>query len=273
MTYYQGKKVWITGASSGIGKSLAIELSKMGAELILSSRKIDALEKVKALCLSAMSDANRTNKVHIVCLDLANHEELESIFKENESILSQTDILFNNGGISQRSFAENTSFDVYQKLIDINYLGTVKISLLLLPFFKKRNSGHFVVTSSSAGKFGVPVRTGYSASKFALHGFFEALRAELHKTKIYVTMLCPGYIKTDISLNALTGDGNAQGTMDQAQANGMPVEVMSQKVLRAVASKKAEFLVGGLKETHMAVWMSRIFPSLFRKIIAKSRVT
>jgi len=271
MSYFKNKKIWITGASSGIGKALAIALSKKGAELILSSRKLDALEKVKQLCDAAKSDKGQTT--HIVALDLAKHDDIDQIFEQHKSLLSQVDILFNNGGISQRSFAHETSFDVYQKLMDINYLGAVKLTLLLLPYFKERNSGHFVATSSSAGKFGVPVRTGYSASKFALHGFYEGLRAELHKTKIAVTMVCPGYIKTDISLNALTGNGDAQGTMDDAQANGMSVDVMVDKVLSALAKQKAEILVGGLKETHLAVWMSRFFPSIFRKIIANSRVT
>ena len=266
MNYYQDKKVWITGASSGIGKALAIALSKKGAELILSSRKKAALEEVKKLC-------NSSNPIHIIPIDLAKHDEMDEIWDQNKELLSQTDILFNNGGISQRSFAVDTDFSVYKKLMDVNYLGAVKLTQYLLPHFIKRNSGHFVATSSSAGKFGVPVRTGYSASKFALHGFYEGLRAELHKTDIAITMVCPGYIKTDISRNALTGDGNAQGTMDQAQANGMTVEVMVGKVIKAVANKKQELLVGGLKETHLAVWMSRIFPSIFRKIIAKSRVT
>jgi short-subunit dehydrogenase len=266
MRYYENKKIWITGASSGIGKALAIALSKMDTVLILSSRKKAALEEVKSLCLSAKA-------VHVLPLDLADHEGMDMIMEENRELLSTVDILFNNGGISQRSFAIETEFEVYKKLMDVNYLGSVKTTKFLLPYMHDRNSGHFVAVSSSAGKFGVPVRSGYSASKFALHGFYEALRAELHKTDIAITMVCPGYIKTDISLNALTADGKAQGTMDQAQANGMNVNTMVDKVLRAVSNKKEELLVGAFKETKAAVWMSRVFPSVFRKIIARSRVT
>ncbi len=266
MKFYKEKKVWITGASSGIGKALALQCAEYGAHLILSARNQSKLEEVKILCTQA-------SKVDVIALDLADHDGLEKVFNQNKSLLSQVDILINNGGISQRSFAHKTDFEVYKKLMEVNYLGTVKLTLLLLPYFMKRNQGTFVAVSSSAGKFGVPVRSGYSGSKFALHGFYEALRAELSQTNIKITLVCPGFIHTDISKNALTEDGSAQGTMDEAQANGMSPHVMAKKTLNAVAKGKAEFLVGGFKETKMAVWVSRHFPSLFRKIIAKSKVT
>ena len=266
MTYFNNKTIWITGASSGIGKEMAIQLSKNKCTLILSSRNNDTLQAVKNNCHSAA-------QIQLITLDLADHDGLDKTFGDNRNLLKNVDILINNGGISQRSFAKDTSFKVYKKLMDVNYLGAVKLTSLILPYLLQKKSGHFVAISSSAGKFGVPVRTGYSASKFALHGYYEGLRAELHKTNIHTTIICPGYIKTDISKNALTSDGSPQGTMDDAQANGMPVEKMVEKVLQAITNKKEELLVGGLKETHLAVWMSRMFPSLFRKIIAKSRVT
>lgn len=266
MKYFKGKKIWITGASSGIGKELAIQLSKHTDKLILSSRKVAALESVKDLC------ENNSN-IKILALDLEKHDKIEEIFNANLEWVKDVDILFNNAGISQRSYVEDTEFDVYKRLMDVNYLGTIRLSLLLLPFFKERNTGHFIVTSSVAGKIGVPIRAGYSASKFALHGFFEALRAELDKTAVEISMLCPGYIKTDISLNALKGDGSQQGTMDDAQANGMTVNTMVNKVLKAVSKQKAEILVGGIVETHLATRISRFFPSIFRKVIANSKVT
>jgi len=266
MSYYKNKTIWITGASSGIGKELAIQLSQHDNQLIISSRKKNLLEEVKSKC-------KNPEKVIVIPLDLENHEGIEKTFNENIQFASQTDILFNNAGLSQRSFANETSFAVYKKLIDVNYLGTVKLSTLLLPYFQKRNSGHYVVITSVAGKFGVPVRSGYSGSKFALHGFFEALRAELAKTKIKVSMVCPGFIKTDISLNALTGDGSKQGTMDDGQANGMPVDQMVSQVLNAVSRQNPEILVGGFYETKLAVWISRVFPAFFRKLIANSKVT
>ena len=265
MTYYKNKTVWITGASSGIGKEMAIQLSGMGASLILSSRKKSSLEEVARLC--------KSTTVNLLPLDLEDHDNLDKILSDNKSLISTVDILINNGGISQRSKVIETSFEVYKRLMDINYFGTIKLSKGILPYFLGRNSGHFVVVSSMAGKFGVPVRSGYSASKMALHGFFDALRAELASTNINTTIICPGYIKTDISKNALTSDGSPQGTMDEAQRNGMAVDTMVKKVLQAVASGKAEYHVGRFKEVKMAGLVARLMPNLLRKIIAKSKVT
>ncbi len=265
MSYYTNKTVWITGASAGIGEAMALSLAKRGAKLILSSRKKAGLEQVAMQCAPASCT--------IIPLDLEKHEDLDAVIEENKSILSEVDILINNGGVSQRSRVVDTDFSVYKKLMDVNYLGTVKLSLGLLPHFRTKNAGHYVVVSSMAGKFGVPVRSGYSASKMALHGFFDALRAEMKETGIKVTMVCPGYIKTDISKNALTGSGAAQGTMDDAQRNGMDVYKMVDKVLAAVAAEKEEIHIGGLKEVKLAGLMHRLSPGTFRKILAKTKVT
>lgn len=265
MSYFKDKTIWITGASSGIGKALAIELARHGAKLILSSRKRAALEEV-ALHIGH-------SDTQILPLDLQDHERLDQLIKDNQSLLATVDILINNGGISQRSKVINTEFKVYKKLMDVNYLGAVKLTLGVLPFFREKKAGQYVVISSMAGKFGVPVRSGYSASKMALHGFFDAMRAELRGTGISVTIVCPGYIQTDISKNALTASGEAQGTMDEAQRNGMPLEVMIPKVLKAIELQREEIHVGGFKEVKMAGIFSRLFPKTFKKIIAKSKVT
>lgn len=265
-SYFENKVIWITGASSGIGAEMAMALSNHKNTLILSARNTQKIEEVKKKC-------ETTGAIHIIPLDLCEHDQLEIIFKNNLSILSQVDIMIHNGGISQRSLTTETQFSVYKKLMDTNYLGAVKLSSLLLPYFTKKSSGHFAVISSIAGKIGVPVRSGYSASKFALHGYFDALRAEHVDHNIDVTMICPGYIHTDISKHALTGSGNQQGTMDAAQLNGMSVDTFVSKALTAVSKKKAEVYIGGFKETKLAMFVSRIFPSLFRKVIAKSKVT
>jgi len=266
MSYYNNKLVWITGASAGIGKAFAISCANQGARLLLSSRRLETLQEVKALCQNSSS-------VDLLALDLNDHESLDNIIASNHALISQVDILINNAGISQRSKVVDTDFSVYKKLMDVNYLGTVKLSLAVIPHFVKNNSGHFITISSMAGKFGVPVRSGYSAAKMALHGFFDALRAEHYGSGINVTMVCPGYIKTNISLNALTADGSAQGTMDNAQQQGMDVDVMANKVLTAAAKGQAEYHIGGFREVKMAGFVSRVFPRLFRRIIAKSAVT
>lgn len=265
MSYFNNKTVWVTGASSGIGKAIALEASAQGAHLVISSRKESDLILVKDLC--------KNSQVDILPLDLADHQGLANILNENRVLLSNVDVLINNAGISQRSVVQETGFEVYKKLMEVNYLGTVLISKAVLPVFLKRGNGHFVTITSMAGKFGVPLRSGYSASKMALHGFFEALRAEISGTDVKITMVCPGYIRTDISKNALTGDGSPQGTMDEAQLNGMDVKVMARKVLSAVASGKEVYNVGGFKEVYLADIVSRWFPRLFRKIIANSKVT
>jgi len=266
MTQVKSSKIWITGAGSGIGKALAKSFDLQDVRFILSGRNLKNLEQTK-------SELKNPDQVKIICLDLEAHDDLDTILNSHELDLKDVDILINNAGISQRSYARETEFSVYKRLIDINYLGTVKLSLWLLKHFEKRNKGHFVNISSSAGKFGVPVRSGYSASKFALHGFFESLRAELARTDIKITMVCPGFIKTNISKNSLTADGSSQGTMDDAQANGMSPDMLAMKVLKSVQSNKAEMSVGGFKETKLAIWTSRVFPSIFRKIISRASVT
>lgn len=271
MSYYKGKTVWITGASAGIGRALALALAERGADLILSSRKQAALDIVAQECQNLATERSITTIV--IPLDLEDHQGLETLLNAQIKHISKVDILINNGGISQRSKVANTSFKVYKRLMDINYLGTVQISLGILPYFLKKNKGHFVTITSMAGKFGVPYRSGYSASKMALHGFFEAMRAELTGQDIAITMVCPGYIKTDISKNALTSSGEAQGTMDDAQRNGMEVEVLVSKMLKAISLQKEEVHIGGFKETKMAGLISRLLPSTFRKVIAKAKVT
>ena len=266
MSYFTEKTIWITGASSGIGRALALAMAAEGARLILSSRKRAQLELVAAEC-------HQANEVIIIPLDLMDHEALDTILLNHTAQLSKVDILINNAGISQRALAKDSNFDVYKKLMDVNYLGTVKISQAVLPHFITKNEGHFVTISSMAGKFGVPLRSGYSASKMALHGYFDALRAELSETEIKVTMVCPGYIRTDISKNALTGSGQAQGTMDEAQLKGMPVDTMAAKVLSAIRNRRAEVHIGGFKEVTMAGLLHRLAPGLLRRIIARTKVT
>ncbi|WP_313791345.1 SDR family oxidoreductase [Lacinutrix neustonica] len=211
---FTNKIVWITGASSGIGKHLAIELSNQGAKLILSSRNAEALEAVKHLCKNA-------DAVKLLPLDLEAYTNLQPKVDAAIALFSTIDILVNNGGISQRALAKDTAIAVDKRLIDINYLGTVALTKALLPHFINKQSGHIVVTTSIVGKIGTPLRSSYAASKHALHGFFDSLRAELYKDHIDITLVCPGFVHTNVSMNALTGDGNAQQSMDKATKNGM----------------------------------------------------
>lgn len=262
---FSNKVIWITGASSGIGKALAIELFSKGAKLILSSRKLESLEKVKELC-------GKSNNIAILPLDLEKYELLNSKVKEAISYFGNIDVLVNNGGISQRSFAKDTNISVDKRLMDINYLGTVSLSKALLPHFIERKSGQFVVTTSIVGRIGTPLRSSYAASKHALHGFFDSLRAEHHKDNIKITLVCPGFVTTNVSKNALTGDGTPQAKMDAATANGIKPDRFAKLMTKAIYKQKEEVHIAGAKEK-LGVYAKRFFPKLLSVMIRKLSVT
>ena len=262
--YYKDRIVWITGASSGIGAALAQELSKQGATVILSARNIKKLEEVR----QTLTDPPRHE---VLPMDLRDIDKMKDIVEEAVGYYGRVDFLINNGGVSQRSYAIDTSVDVDRMLMETNYLGPVALTKALLPSMMSLKKGHIVVVSSLTGKFGTPLRSGYAASKHALHGFFDALRAETWKQGIAVTLICPGYIKTDISLNAMTGDGSPQGTMDKGQANGMKPDVLARKILRAVENGKNEVYLGGFER--FGVYLKRFFPDMFSRMIRGASVT
>lgn len=263
MQNLNNKVIWITGASSGIGEALAKELSKHGAKLILSSRRSEELERVKSAC-------DYPDKIKVLTLDLAFTNTLALACENAISLFGHIDIVVNNGGISQRSLAKDTHLDVDKKLMEVNFFGTVAITKALLPHFIQRKSGQVVVVSSLVGKFGTPYRSGYSASKHALHGFFDSLRAELWNSGISVTMICPGFIKTNVSVNALTEKGDKLNKMDDAQANGMSANKCAKKMVRAIRQQKREVYVGG-KEVY-GVYVKRFFPGLFARVVRKAKV-
>ena len=225
------KVVWITGASSGIGKSLALELSKQKTKLIISSRNETALLKVKNEC-------ENPEYVKIIPLDLEDYTNFNLKVKEAINLFGSIDVLINNAGISQRSFVKDTLITVDKRIMDINYLGTIALTKALLPYFITKNSGHFVVITSIVGKIGTPLRSSYAASKHALHGFFDSLRAEVYQNNIKVTLACPGFVQTNVSLNALTGDGSPQNKMDVATNNGLTSEDFVIQLLKAVKNEK-----------------------------------
>lgn len=262
---FDHKIIWITGASSGIGKSLALALSKQHTKLILSSRNEKELNAVKNAC-------DHPENVQVLPIDLENYLSLSGKVDEALTLFGGVDILFNNGGISQRSLAKDTLITVDKRLMDVNYLGTVALTKALLPHFIEKNSGHFVVITSIVGKIGTPLRSSYAASKHALHGFFDSLRAEVHQNNIKVTLACPGFVQTNVSLNALTADGTPQNKMDGATKNGLMPEVFTKKLLKAVRQEKLEVYIGGFKEK-LAVYVKRFFPKLLSKMIRKLAVT
>lgn len=265
--YYKDKTIWITGASSGIGRALALELSKQKARLIISSRNVGKLNEIKAACLE------HTDIVHVQPLDLEQYHLIPNIAKRVLQKFPKIDILINNAGISQRSLASETSLAIDKRIMDINYMGTIALTKSVLPSMLKHDLGQIVSITSLVGKFGTPLRSSYSASKHALHGFFDSLRAELVQDEkdIHITLICPGFIKTQISFNALTGDGSPQDSMDKATSNGLSPQAFAKKSLRVIQKQRMEAYIG--KKETFAVYVKRFFPKFFAKMISKAKVT
>ncbi len=264
--YFHQKRVWVTGASSGIGEALVYALADRGASIILSARNEEALRRVAA-------EASRLGAKDLLVqpLDLAQHDHIPSTVEQVLARVGKVDIVIHCGGISQRSLAAETSLEVDKRLMDVNYFGTVALTKALLPSMLMHQLGHIVVISSLTGKFGTPLRSGYAASKHALHGFFDSLRAELAQTPLRVTLACPGFVRTQVSINALTGSGQPQGTMDDATEKGISPTKAARIILRAIERGKEEIWFGG-KEV-LGVYLKRFFPAYFSRLVARAKVT
>jgi dehydrogenase/reductase SDR family protein 7B len=263
-SYFENKVIWITGASSGIGEELARQLASNGAILILSARNLQKLEEIKE------SLANHSKHL-VLPLDLEKSDEFEVMARDVINRFGRIDVLVNNGGISQRANAFETSMDVNRKIMEVDFFGNIALTKAVLPFMQKQKSGQVLVISSIAGKFGFFLRSAYSAAKHALHGYYESLALEEEHNGISVTIVCPGKINTPISTNAINADGNRHGIMDHNQKTGMPVDICVDKMLKALKNKKREVLIGN-KEI-FAVRIKRFFPALFWRIIKNQSAT
>jgi dehydrogenase/reductase SDR family member 7B len=261
---WQGKVVWVTGASAGIGEALARAFAARGARLVLSARRAERLEAVRA-------SLPRPDEHLVLPLDLADPDSLAAATSKALARCGRIDVLVHNGGVSQRALVRDTALAVDRRLMEVNYFGAVALTKAVLPAMLARRAGHVVVVSSLVGKVGTPLRSGYAASKHALHGFFDSLRAEVWRDGVRVTLACPGFIHTDVSINALTGDGAPQGTMDAAQAHGMAPSTCAAAIVRAVERGADEVLIGG--KERWAVALARFLPGLFNRFIRSAKVT
>src|SRR5689334_461920 len=258
---FKDRRVWITGASSGIGEALGLAFHNAGARLILSARREDELRRVQAACGGEPC-------TRVLPLDVADAQSLPEKTREALAIFDGVDILVLNAGITQRSRTRETDESVYRRLMEVNFFGPEAMARAVLPSMLAQQSGHMLVISSVAGKFGVPMRSGYSATKFALHGFFEALRAEEERNGVHVTMVCPGFIRTDISLSALRGDGRKHAKMDSDLAHGMPADECARRILRGIARKQKEIVVAAPREKAL-VYLKRFFPDVLARMIGR----
>lgn len=261
------KVILITGASSGIGEALAVRWSlQKDVVLILAARNRAAMEKTSALCM-----ANGA-KTLIVEMDLSESASIEKGVVEILANYPEIDIVVHNSGISQRALVKDTQMSVYRRLMEVNFMGTVHLTQLLLPSMLKRKSGQFVVVSSVMGKIGTPLRSGYAASKHALHGFFDCLRAEVCHEGLSVTIICPGFVKTPLTMSALSADGSKYNKLDPANEGGMDPQVFVQKMIAAIESKKEEVYIGGAREA-IGVYLKRFAPSLLSKVVSRVKST
>ena len=256
---FEGKTVWITGATSGIGEALARAFAEAGARLVLSARSEERLRVVQAACA-------HPEHHHIAPFDLSDSDSTAAAARQVVE-RGPIEILVNNAGISQRSQTVETALAVDRRIMEINFFGAVTLTKAVLPSMLARKAGHIVVISSLAGKFGAPRRSAYAASKHALHGFFDVLRTEVHDEGLHVTIICPGYIRTNISKNALKGDSSVYGLMDRRQAEGLAPEACARRILRAVRRKDAEVYIGGPEV--LGVYIRRFFPNMFNRLIRR----
>ncbi|XP_025208815.1 dehydrogenase/reductase SDR family protein 7-like [Melanaphis sacchari] len=255
------KVVLITGASSGLGETLAHEFYSHGCALILTGRSSNELERVKNDLLSR-SDIKNVNKPCILVLDLIDQSTIEVVSQKVLGVFGRVDILINNAGISYRGRAEATMAEVDYKVMLVNYFGQVALTKAILPSMIHHKSGHIVAISSVQGKIAIPFRSAYTASKHALQAFFDTLRAEISHHKVKVTVVSPGHIQTNLSLNALTGSGSQYGVMDESTMSGYSAEYVAQRIVDAVVNDEQEVIIAPLY-ARLAIGLRYVWPRFY----------
>ena len=245
---FRDKVVWITGASSGIGEALAYAFYREGAHLILSARRLAELERVKNNNLMG------SGRIHLADFDISKFDHI--------------DILINSAGVAQRAKIVDTNMEVYRQIMQVNYFGTVALTKAILPSMIDLNSGHIVFIGSPAGIFSTPLRSGYSASKHAIHSFSDSLISELANKNINVTNIIPGPIRTNMSISSLTGNGKKYAVMDRFMDTGISPSTCAEKILRGLAKKKEKIVVVN-SEVRKMIFLKRYFPGYFSKVSKK----
>ncbi len=263
-TKFKDLTIWITGASSGIGEALAVEFAKRGARIILSGRNSKKLEAVKKQC--------KQSKKHIVVpFDISDANQATEAYQTVKALAGKIDWLINNAGVSQRSLIMETTEEVERQLMEIDYFAQTRLTRLVLPDMIAQSGGKVVMISSIAGLLGSQYRGAYGAAKAAIHMWANSLRAELHDQGIEVATVFPGFIQTNVSINALTGDGTAQGTMDDATNQGLTATAFAKQVSKALMKGEEYIIIGGQKEK-LAMMVNRLSPPKLYKMIRAAQV-
>lgn len=258
--------VWITGASSGIGEALAYAFAKEGAHLVLSGRREAEVQRVANAC------TDRTGQILCVPFDMLDETGRAAAVEKVISRFGHIDMLVNNAGVSQRSLTKDTDISVDRAIMELDYFSVVALTKLVLPHMIERQSGYLVATSSVAGKYGVPVRSAYCAAKHALHGFFDTVRAEHVADNIHVSLLVVAGVQSQVSVNALTGDGSTWGKMDSVQSRGLTGAECAHIVLDGLAKHEPEINVGKGKAMK-ALWLKRFFPKRLNRMLQTAKTT
>lgn len=264
--YYNKKTIWITGASGGIGQAMAKALANAGARLILS-----APEQDKELLTQLAKDCSNGEEHEVVAFDLTSQASIDEAADRILNHGIDVDILVNNAGMTHRSQILETNIQIDRRLMEINYLGPLALTKRILPGMIQRGRGQVVVISSVLGLIATPQRSAYIAAKHAMTGFYEALRSEVSNQGVDITLVFPGFVKTDIAKNAFTGDGGRHGQADPGQENAMTPEVFVEKVLKGVSARKERMLIAGKEK--ILVYLTRLSPALVSQIVRRIKVT
>ncbi len=263
-SFFQDKVFLVTGASSGLGKSLALELEKKGAIVGVLARRKEVLKELK-------SEANNPDKIILLVGDVTSEAELKRSVDEFRKKVKRIDGFIHNAGVSMRALAAEAELKVFHSLMDTNYFPLV-ILYKLLESDLRQTDGHVIAISSVQGKFATQYRSGYAASKHAVQAFMDSIRLENAKSGIHVMTVSPGFVKTDISVKALSADGSPHGIMDEGQKNGIRPEKVAKMILKGIEKRKRELIPSKLKEK-FGLFLNRFFPRILDRILLKTRVT
>lgn len=257
----KNKIVWITGASSGIGESLAYVAAAEGAKLVLSARREEELKRVAANC--KIDPQN----YFILPLDLEHTENIQEKVDQVIQKFGRIDVLINNSGMGHRTKIINTPSLIDRRVMEVNFFGTINLTKAVAKLMQKQKSGKLVVITSIMGKYGLPLYATYSASKHALFGYFESLRHELYNDNVSVLIATPGFINTDVSTKLLKEDGTAYGIKSDAQEKGMSALNCAKGIIKAIKNDRDHKYIG--KYEIFSVYVKQYFPKMFYKLMRR----
>lgn len=264
MESLDGKVVWITGASSGIGKAMAQECALQGAQVILSARRFEELENVRVGLLYPDQHVS-------IAMDITDETQVRYAYEQVLKTKGRIDWLINNAGLSQRALIADTTMQTERAIMEIDYFSQVFLTKLVLPTFLAQKSGRIAYVSSVAGLLGTQYRASYSAAKAAIHMWANSLRAEVAQSGVNVSVIFPGFVRTNVSFNALDGAGQPQAHQDEAIENGLEADDFARQTVKALLKGQEYIVVGGSKEK-LGVIVSRLSPTTLYKMIRKMKV-